>query len=105
MGLGTTEYVAPESTMNSRPCRTSGLAGLAISTARVVTPMAIGLLDDAFGLRTGDSRRRDEILASPGPTGKSVWRETVVTRAASSWRGTSSAARRRDRVARRPSAP
>jgi len=34
--------------------------------------MAIGLLDDALGFSLGDSRRRREILASSGPTGKSV---------------------------------
>jgi hypothetical protein len=34
--------------------------------------MAIGLLDDALGVLAGDSHRRREVLASSGPTGKSV---------------------------------
>jgi hypothetical protein len=38
----------------------------------VVTPMAIGLLDNVLGFRSGDARRRCESLASSGPTGKSV---------------------------------
>jgi hypothetical protein len=34
--------------------------------------MAIGLLDDALGLRVGNSRRRDPIVEEKNHSGKSV---------------------------------